>query len=1128
MGLQLIYGKAGRGKTTFCYNKILEQLNKKQVYIITPEQFSFTAEKTLVDKVPNGASINAEVLTFKRMAYRVMQELGGIKRKKLTESGKQMLIYSILNDNKKELKYLGNSKRNIDTIENSFTEFKKHKITKEMLEQAKENTKSNILKTKLEDILKIYDKYENTIEEKNLIDENDILTILSNKLDQTELFNNSLIFIDEFVGFTNQEYEIISKLLRKADTVYITICTDNLDRFTDKENDIFYTNKQTAFKLIDLANMSNIPVLEPIELNENKRFKTEELEFLEKNIYSKRFEKYDKEPNNIKLFLAKNPYSEIENIAINISKLVMDNNYRYKDIGIITQDLDTYSNLVKVIFKKYNIPIFIDEKKSLNDNILIKYIISILDIFKKNWGYPEVINYIKSGFLNNISEYEIQSFENYCIKWGINHSKWYEGEWNFKDYDNASEEEKAKIQRYKEIREEIVGPLVKLKNNLKGTKTAESISKEIYNFLIENNIDKIFEEKIEKLIEDNNIEKAIQYKMTWNSLINILEEIVTIFGDKKISFEEYTEILKQGMETSEPAIIPQTSDCITIGDIDRSRTHKVKAIFILGVNDGIFPKVNRNEGFFNDEDRKELKENEKIELAKGTTDQLYENEFNIYKALTTAEEKLFLSYISSDMEGKSSRPSILITKIKKMFPNIYEESDVLEHKSEIITYDSTFGELINKLLEYRETGNIEEKWQQTYKLYKNNNEYKNKLDSSTKALEYKNIPQNLTKENVDRLYGNTLRTSVSKLEEYRTCPFKYYLEYGLKIKEKDEFKIKNIDTGSFMHDIVDEFFKRVQDNNINIKEIEENEIEKIIEEIIEEKLSLPKNYIFTTTQKYILLNHRLKRLLKRAIIYIVDSLKYSDYEIYGTEVNFDEKSTDIKPIKLELNNGKKVEIIGKIDRIDLAKTENGNFFRIIDYKSSIKDLKLEKVYAGLQLQLITYVDATKNSKKDFNPTAALYFNLIEPILKQEEIKDDILDSIRKKYKMKGLIVANIEYAKMMDRTVTNGQDSKIVPFSLTNNGDFNKQRSKVITEDNFKIIQEYTLKAIEEITTEILNGKIEIKPYYERKGKTKTPCMYCSYSSICAFKPGVDGNDYNYLETIKSNEESIEKMKSKI
>lgn len=1121
MSLRIIYGKAGSGKSNFIFNEINEKIKageKNKIYIITPEQFSFTAEKKLMEN--KKSIINAEVITFNRMAYRVANEMGGIIHSQLSKCGKAMLIYSILQNEKKSFYLLNKSDENIDLVLRSISEFKKNKITVQDLKNELDNINDNYLKIKLQDMILIYEKFNLNIENK-YIDEADLLSNLAIHIDKVNLFKNAIIYIDEFMGYTKQELEIIKKLLNISKNVTITFCINNLDLNSNPDTDIFYSNKVTLNKILKLLNKDE--KIETINLDNLYRFKNNELIYIENYLYHTKIKKYEKEIENINLFLAKNKYSEIEYVAKNIIHLVKKEKYKFNEIAVITKNVNAYSSLFKAIFSKYEIPVFIDEKKDLNQNILIRYILSILEIIIKNYSYESIFNYLKINFIG-LDEEDIFKLEKYCIKYGI---KSYQFKKDF--IYGINENNKKEINYLNELRKKIINPIINLENKINKKQNLENIVKEIYLFLINEKIENKLNKKIKKLEEENIFELAKEYKLSYEIIINILDEIVNIFNNEKITLDNFYKILKIGLKNSNLGKIPGVQDGVTVGDTERSRTHKVKAIFIIGLNDGVFPSINKSEGFFNDTDRSILKE-QGIELAKGTMENLYDDNFNIYKAFTTAEEKLFLSYSSSDTDGKSLRPSTLILKIKKIFIDLKEKSDILENKNYFINEKEIYENLIFNIHNFSEENINENNLEKNknfnniflfYKYFKENKNYEKKLKSNLEYIKFLKMPEKIKKENIQKLYGNKLNTSVSKLETFKSCPYEYFLQYSLKLKEKEELKIKNIDTGSFMHEVINSFFEELNKQKINVKNIEGKNIEKIMNQIIDEKLQNSKNYIFVATEKYKLLVKRLKRIILKAIQYIILSLKASDFEIVGTEVAFDEKNGKYKPIKINLENGKKIEIVGKIDRIDIAKDENHQFIRIIDYKSSVKDIDFTNIYAGLQLQLITYLDAMCKIE-DFIPAGILYFNLLEQMIHSDKklTEEEIEEKIKNNFKMKGLILADVKVAKMQDNNLMPSTSSKIIPAYIDKEGNLSPKKSSVATKEEFVKLQRYVNHTIKEIANEILNGNIELKPYYKNK---KTPCEYCIYKSICGFNSGIFKTEYRFINK-KRKEDVLNKI----
>ena len=337
-------------------------------------------------------------------------------------------------------------------------------------------------------------------------------------------------------GFTPQEYFVIEELMKKAKEINITICADNLNtENSDEDSDVFYSNKVTANKIMKIAERNNVKVEETVYLDKAKRFKSKELIHLEENIYSNIYKKYLSEPKDIELFLSMNPYSEIEYVANKIIENVRENGYKYKEIGIITKNIDTYSGLIKAIFSKYDIPVYIDEKKDLSQNILIKYIISLLDVFAKNWSYESVMAYTKTKFIN-ITDEEIYKLENYCKKWGIKYSKWYKEDWKFGENDEN-------LKYLNNIRRKIIIPLISFKEKCYKNMSAKDLSKAIYEFLLDNKIDKMLKEKANSLSKEN-LDLASEYEVSFNTVIKILDEIVKVFGNEILSFEKYASFLK--------------------------------------------------------------------------------------------------------------------------------------------------------------------------------------------------------------------------------------------------------------------------------------------------------------------------------------------------------------------------------------------------------------------------------------------------------------------------------------------------------------------------------------------------------------------------------------------------------
>ena len=1119
MSLRVIYGRSGTGKTTFCFQEMSDLIKqgKSNIVVITPEQFSFTAEQHLMQAVGKDAVLHAEVVTFERMAYRVLQEVGEAHKTNLTDCGRAMLLDYILDKNKKRLHYLGKTEKNVDMVSSMVTEFKKHSIKTEQIQTVLSQIENKTLACKLEDVTNIYEQYHQAIQS-NFIDEKDALTLLYNYFDEVNLFQDAIIYIDEFAGFTQQEYRVIEKLFTRCKQVNISICIDNLEENTNPDTDLFYPNKQAIHKLITTAKENKVKIEAPVKLEKNYRFQNQELQHLEKNVAENTSDAYSKPCENIQLMLANNLYTEVEHVANNIIQLVRKEGYCYHEIAVITKQIDNYASLIKAVFSKYGIPVFIDEKKELSQNILVQYITALLDIYAKNWSTEAVFNYIKTGFLD-IEKEDIYLLENYCKNFGIKGYKKYTQEWKVTNSDTWN------LEKLNKLRDIAIMPLVKMKEELGREKTVQEMTKQLYEFLIANGIDQKMYQKAETLRTSGKIELANNYSTSWNMMMQILDEMVLVLGEKKISFEQYAELFKVGLNHSSLGKIPATLDEVIVGDVDRSRSSKKRAVFIIGLNDGVFPSNNKTEGLIDDEERLLLR-GHGIELAKTIDEQIYDENFNIYKAFTAAEEKIFLSYASSDSEGKGLRQSILIYKIRKIFPMLEEQSDLdgVEERNFIGTKETTFDMLILQLRNYFNGDKIHPIWFEIYRIYEEDDAYQSLLQEAIKGFGYTNLPEKITEENLKKLYGNTVVTSISRLETYQRCPFSYYIQYGLKLSDRTEFRLESLDTGTFMHDVIDTFFNQVREENMNIRELEEEEIKKIVENIVSEKLAISRNYIFTSTAKYQFLTSRLKKVIFQSLKYILKTIILSDFDVLGNEVEFKQGAT-YPPIEIALEGKQKLQIIGKIDRIDIAENEEGKYIRIIDYKSSVKNIDLNEMMAGIQIQLLTYLDAAAKHE-EADPAGVLYFNLIEPVIKHKNknlTEEQLEEEIKKNFRMNGLVLGDVRVVQMMDHSLTKGK-SEMIPAYIDAKGEVSKAKSSSVDMTEFQLLQKQINKILKQIAQGMLTGNIDPKPVYLEKKKS-TPCMYCNYKSICGFNPELKGNGYTYVPNLDKNV-ILDKLKS--
>ena len=1126
MGIRFIFGRAGAGKSHYCLEQINKKLNnqdKNKLILLVPDQYTFQTEKKLLEAIGEKALLRAEVLSFKRMATRVFDSCGGRAINVIEDSGKNMLIYKLLKDKGEELQYFSKiSKKQgfVGTVSKSITEFKKYNISEKILREKELQIDKDELKEKISDLLNIYESFNGALH-KEYIDSEDILTILANKLRECTLYNGAEVWVDEFTTFTPQQIEVLKVLAKQCKNINITLCSDGEDSSKGGEADIFSVITSTENKIIKMMQENNISYKEPVYLNNKNiyRFKeSNELEHLEKYFFNYPFKIYKGKNKDVRLYKANNNYNEIEWVAQDILRLVRDKGYRYKDIAVVCREIDSYDKITSVIFNEYNIPYFLDKKRDILSNPLVVLIISALEILISNWSYESVFKYVKSGLITLESQF-IDKLENYILANGIKGYKWTK---NLLEEDEREfTQEEIEIAEYME---EIRRPIIKLYNKIKGNTTVIKYCTALYEFLLEINAFETMDSWLEEFNRLGMQDKIKEYTQVPSIVMDMLDQAVKVLGDEEVDLKTFSKLLVSGFEEKEIGVIPMSLDQVNIGDIARIKGRDVKALYVVGANDGVLPSANKDEGILSDEDRIELK-NLGIELASDTRSRIFEEQFMVYTALTIPSNYLMITYPMADFEGKSLRPSIIIPRLKKILPNMQEESEIYyNHIKECdLYYDKyhnitapipTFNELIEALRRKYEKEEIEEHWKEAFKWFEESEEFKDRTNVVFNGLNYTNLVERIPREKIKELYSNEngrLMFSVSRIEKYAQCPFGYYVQYGLKAKDRKVYEFSAPDLGSFMHEILDQFTNKIKKENIHWSELTKDRCSEIVNELVNNKLRNETNSILNSNKKYQYFSERFKKTITKSVTVISEQMRRGEFDVFKNEFDFgDFKDSD--PIKLELPSNETVYLKGRVDRIDKVELDGETYIRIVDYKSGSKSFDLNELYYGLQIQLLVYLDAILKSsdkilKTECMPGAILYFKIDNPIIQSKKAlsEEEIQTEVLKKLKMDGLLLKDAKVVKAMDNEMETY--SLIVPAAFKKDGDFTST-SAVVTKEQFDILRKYVNDKMIEICEEMLSGDIKIEPC---KSSKVTYCDYCDYSSICQFDTSLKDNKYKII-----------------
>lgn len=1132
MSLRIIYGRAGSGKSSYCLEDIKQKLQNGAAgpyIIIVPEQFSLQAEQRLVRALGASGINGVEVLSFRRLAYRIFSSMGGIVHTHINSAGKSMLLYRAVDKHRDNLKVYGRTSERrgfINTLNRMISELKRYILTPEILHQAAEKHKEEnpMLSDKLMDIALIYEEFEGLLHS-GYIDTDDDLTMLCNKLDDCTLFDKAEFYIDEFAGFTPQEYLVIEKLMKKSAGVNVALCTDCLIDLTDIDDiHVFSPTQNAAARLMKLAQSNRIYIEKPIALDSrNSKKYNGELLHLEQNLYCYSYKPYKAETEKLSIFMASNIYSEIENTAREILKLCRDQGMSFSDISVVTGNLEGYQKLIQAVFSEYGIPCFIDNKRDVASHPLAQLLVNALRVLTENWSYEAVFRYLKTG-LTGIDKKDVDLIENYVMASGIRGSRWTKAEeWRYiPNFDGGepSDYQVLLLQRVNEVRKDIITPLLNLQNRFKSENRAVEHCAALYDFLCEIQAPQRIEQLVEQLKEEKQLNLANEYGQIWNIIMEVLDQVVEVMKDEKLDAEKLIEILSAGFEEYKIGLIPPALEQVVVGSIERTKSHNVKALFVIGANEGVFPSAIKDDGMLTDSDRITLSQ-QGIELAKDTTSRVYEQQLMVYITLTTPSDYLRISYSIADIDGGSQRPSMVISRLHRLFPLLASYNDIELHKEnqlELVSSPApTFNQLITSMRQHLEGAEINEVWKDAYSWFAHQQKWKEKCHSTLSAFDYSNHAENIRRERVRKLYGSNIYSSISRFEKYASCPFAYYVQYGLKAKERQVFEVTAPDMGSFLHKVIERFADLLQTKGMSWRKLEKEwclqTVAQLVEELLEE---LPGN-VLNSSKRYKYIAERLKKVAGRSVWVIAQHISRSKFEPLGHELGFG-ANDKLPPITIELKSGEKIILNGRIDRIDTMKTGDGTYVRIIDYKSGAKRFKLSDVYHGLQIQLITYLDALwEKGGHDIEgpviPAGMLYFKLDDPMIRgsRESDTDKIEKEIMKQLKMKGLVLSSVELIKNMDEQIDG--DSDIIPARI--NKDQTLGRSSAASIEQFEQLRRHVKSMLTRLGEEITEGSISITPYKKNKA---TPCGFCNYMSICQFDTRLKGNKYRNLQDKKDGE----------
>jgi len=1115
------------GVRTEKFEKILEKIsfsieNSNPVYIIVPDQISYEYDKKLYDKLGARDFNSLKVASFNKLAEEILKKNGSEKGEYADDNTKQIMMHLAIKKfkadkssrfYKKQLDKPNFIAKALDFVK----DLRQGAVSVEDFETASLNLQGS-LSEKVDDLIQIYSNYSSILQEKELKDSLTTITEASNIAKNSSHFSGFDVYIDEFNGFSADEFSMIETIISQAKNISISLTISEENNFKTKLTP-FANVIKTQEHIVSLAKQYHKPI-EFEKCTDFKGYNSGEITHINKNIFApvkNKCENY----GNIEVVSATDLYEEIEFVATKIKRLVCDNSYKYSEIAVVSRQLSDYFGIISGAFERYEIPFFMDTRQPVSQKAMILYIMSIFDaVSTKNFNTEAILRYMKST-LSCINDAQIANIEDYCYTWSVNGEMW-ENEFTAQDKNSAEREKftkekaeksdinsdkKTQIEKLNALREKIIRPLLAFKKSSQNA-TAGQICEAFYTLLEEVKLTTIMSNNMNnqagKVNEKDLVEIARENKQLWGVLLKAIKSIYDNIGDECISLKDFIELVKAMLAQTTVATPPQKLDAVMVASAERSKLSDPKVVFVIGVNEGIMPYHIKENGLFNDKDKDAL-DKAGLKISRPILWKIAEERLIAYQALSAASDKLFVTFPTADLTGGVRRPSAIISQIVNMFgekvlTSATEKGSAFYCTTAHSTYYKFIEEYNGKTAENASIKAV----------LKDIPYYSKKLEFIENISE--NPEYNLNSKNSkDLFFSNNLSISATRLENYNKCPFNYFCQFGLNLKPTKTVEISPLSRGTIVHFCLEKIMSKVEENG---KKSYNTEFTKFSEEDLKDKIrklltDFQKNELggdFGKTSRFNALFESLNDMILEVVKNIQEEFKENEFKPSDFELDL-KIGKNKSMLEISMTDGLKIEITGKIDRVDTFIKDDKKYIRIVDYKTGDKDLLFEELFHGLNMQMILYLLALTekgsvgNSYTGFEPAGLLYMpaKYLSPTIERGffndgldvNLKAEIGTKKQAEFKMKGLIVKIDESILAMEKEV----EGKFIPVKKKAGvGCEYYANSKLIEVDEYQILQDYARKKVVEMADNIKCGKIQATPTGQ---KNYIQCKYCDFWSVC-------------------------------
>lgn len=1125
--LRFVLGRAGSGKTTHMLQALAHDLERgpkgPRLLYIVPEQATFQAESALLETLWRDLGrrgfARADVLSFQRLAWRVLHEVGGPVLPLIGELGGWMVLRSLIEAETPRLRLfhrLADRPGFLRCLASSLAELRDYGHVAALargLPPASSGTADELLSSKIHDLVIMANRYEEFIADR-FTDPRDVLREVARAVTASAQLAGARVYVDGFTGFTPPEFGVLEALLRRAATMEVALCLDGRELAAGEasEEDLFHPTRCTHDELVARARAAGARVMPPVLLPQGRslpRFRSPALAHVEAGFFRDDTPVMDRPVSGLELVFAATRRIEVEACAREILRLCREEGLRLREIAILVRDLDAYRDLGRVL-AAHGIPAFVDARRPVGHHPLVELVRSALETALERWSAEPFLRCLKTDLLA-VSRDDADELEAYILEFGITGARlrstrpWFFRRRSLLDGDDeVSEDDQARLRRIHLSHLAAVGPLARFTSRVAGARLKPwpvvALTEALHALLKELDVDGTVRAWSEEAERQGDLSLAQEHLQVLGGVMDLLDQTVVGLSGLELTLEQYHEVLEAGLESLRVGLVPPGMDEVLVGSVERTRQRTVRALLVLGATDRAFPHRPEEDVLLGDADRRALAE---AGLALGPTshERLLHERYLLYLTLTRASDFLWIACPLSDGEGRALTPSPLFQRLTALFPGITPRRITGDDPSEMATEDALTAALALRLGEGARDGvNPDDlalaAWARSH------SRDPDRARRVLSALEYGKDFRQLDPALARSLWASPPVMSVSRLESFAGCPFQHFAMYGLGLAERPRQRLDAPGLGQLVHAVLRRIAEVMDRATLAWRDLGPDEAALLVDAAMNELAPRLQNEVLATRARYRFVELDLRRTLRSLLLRLSAHARAGSFVPVGAEVAFGPKTAD-RP-EVTLSDGTRVLLSGRIDRIEAAEGAGRRMVRVIDFKLHARSLGLAWVYHRLALQLGVYLEvaacreARTHPGQAVAPAGLLYMPVTDAWVRVEgPVSEE--DGLRRRagvLRAQGWVLDDIEALRAMDEAVS----GQLVPVRLRTDGR-PYRNAKVLTAQELRGILVHVMRSAAALAEGVLRGDIRVLPY--RLGDA-TPCAACSLHSVCRFDARLD------------------------